>query len=77
MKQIYLDHDQCKQFEVDYFEASSATLRADRILASKFNGYDEKHTRFLQEFAARPVMLERTRDDAPGWYRVMNTLDRL
>ena len=77
MKQIYLDREQCEQFDINYFEPSSVTLRADRILASKFNGYDQEHTRFLQEFAARRVMLMRTRDDAPGWYRVMNTRDHL
>ena len=50
MQQIYLDRDQCEQFEIAYFEKDSTCLRADVILASKFSGYDNKHTEFLQEF---------------------------
>ena len=76
MKQIYLDREQCEQFNVNYFESSSAALRADRILASKFNGYDQQHTRFLQDYQSREVMLSRKRNDAPGWFTVMNTLDK-
>lgn len=76
MQQIYLDKDQCSQFQIEYFEKDSISLRADVILASKFSGYDDKHTRFLQEFRSRTLMLTRLRDHAPGWYTVINTLGR-
>ena len=76
MQQIYLDRDQCEQFEIAYFEKDSTCLRADVILASKFSGYDEKHTSFLQEFRSRTLMLSRLREHAPGWYTVINTLGR-
>jgi len=76
MRQIYLDRDQCSEFQVEYFEKDSASLRADVILASKFSGYDDEHTGFLQEFRSRILMLSRLRDDSPGWYTVINTLGR-
>jgi len=76
VKQIYLDRDQCSQFEIGYFEKDSISLRADTILASKFQGYDDEHTSFLQEFRSRTLMLSRLRDDSPGWYTVINTLRR-
>jgi len=71
MNQIYLDREQCEKFEVEYFESSSTTLRADVILASKFSGYDKVHTDFLQAFQSRDIMLMRNRSDAPGWYRIV------
>ena len=77
MKQIYLDRDQCSQFEIGYFEKDAVSLRADTILASKFSGYDNEHTNFLQEFRSRTLMLSRFRDDSPGWYRVINTTGRV
>ena len=77
MKQIYLDRDQCDQFHVQYFNSDSVSLRADVILASKAQGYDEKHTSFLQEVRSRTMMLMRNTDDSPGWYRVINTTGRV
>jgi len=76
MQQIYLDRDQCSQFQVEYFEKDSVSLRADVILSSKFSGYDDVHTSFLQEFRSRTILLTRARDDSPGWYTVINTLGR-
>jgi hypothetical protein len=76
MQQIYLDRDQCEKFDIEYFESASTALRADTILASKFNGYDIEHTNFLQEFCSRDLLIMRNRDDAPGWYRVLTTLNR-
>tara|TARA_Y100000817_G_C16603824_1_gene432006 strand:- start:350 stop:649 length:300 start_codon:yes stop_codon:yes gene_type:complete len=70
LKQIYLDRDQCERFEVEYFEADNIALRADMILASKAQGYDQKHTRYLQQVGARYLSLARERSDAPGWYNV-------
>ena len=77
MKQVYLDRDQCGQFEIEYFKSDSASLRADAILASKFSGYDREHTDFLQEFRSRTLMLTRHTDDSPGWYKVINTTGRV
>ena len=75
MNQIYLDRGQCHHFEVDYFECDSISIRADAILASKLQGYDSKHTDFLQGFRSNYILLERRRDDAPGWYRVSTALE--
>jgi len=74
MKQIYLDRNQCEQFEVSYFESHSTSLRADIILSSKQHGYDVEHTSFLGKYGTKPVLLERSRDDAPGWYTIMSIL---
>lgn len=74
MKQIYLDRNQCEQFEVSYFESHSTSLRADTILSSKQHEYDAEHTSFLGGYGTKSVLLERDRDDAPGWYTVMSTL---
>ena len=73
MEQIYLDRDQCDEFQVDYFKCSSISLRADAVLASKMQGYDRKHTDFLQKFGHRFILLTRTEGDAPGWYNVINS----
>ena len=75
MEQIYIDREQCEKFDIEYFESVKTTLRADVILASKFNGYDSEHTNFLQSFCARDLCLMRHRDDSPGWYRVLTTLN--
>ncbi len=76
MNQVYLDREQCEMFGVEYFESSSISLRADKLLSSKSNGYDKEHTDFLQEFRSRDLLIMRHRDDAPGWYRVLTTLSR-
>ena len=70
MKQIYLDRDQCKRFELEYFGDDQTTLRADEILASKFQGYDKDHTEFLQGFGSAIVRISRIELDSPGWFSV-------
>lgn len=77
MKEIYLDREQCEKLHTEYYEKDSINLRADVILSSKTNGYDQAHTDFLQEYSSRNILLMRHRDDPPGWYRVLNTTGRV
>jgi hypothetical protein len=72
MDQIYLDREQCDQLSLSYFEADTASIRADRILSSKWQGYDEKHTRYLQPLGSQVIVISRDRNNGPGWYKVID-----
>ena len=75
---IYLDHDQCDEFLIEYFDTCNACLPASSILKSKRNGYDKFHRDFLEPLGDSMVYLSRDGKsipgneswDAPGWYRV-------
>ena len=78
---IYLDRDQCNDFEIEYFDSCSVSLPADVILRSKRVGYDRHHHEILEPLGRQLVDLERdgrvaesggSRDfDSPGWYRIV------
>lgn len=70
MEQIYLDRDQCFKFSLHYFDGDAKSIRADKILSSKRQGYDAKHREYLQPFGPKTITIKRTKSDAPGWYRV-------
>ena len=79
---IYLDRDQCDDFEIEYFESCEASLPADAILKSKRVGYDRHHREILEPLGDMLVSLERDGKvpeisgqewDAPGWYRIITT----
>jgi hypothetical protein len=70
MTQIYFDRDQCKEFNISYRDGSSASLRADTILASKFQGYDKFHHETLGPFGSRFIRISRQSNDARGWYTI-------
>ena len=73
-EQIYLDRDQCENFEVPYFEAATVRLRADSILSSKWQGYDKFHVNTLTPLGSASILLERKREDSPGWYTIKEEL---
>ena len=48
-KEIYIDRNQCKHFNLNYFKASSKTICADVLLESKGgDGYDIKNQNILK-----------------------------
>ena len=66
---IYLDRDQCDDFNVNYFGGSVIRIPADALLRSKRNGYDRKHVDLLSPLGSEIIHLIRDEGDAPGWYR--------
>ena len=71
MPGIYLDQSQCKHFGLPYFKRSEATwLKANEILGSKRQGYDEHHRKLLVHRGDGPVLIHRNEQDVPGWYNV-------
>ena len=83
-RSIYLDHYQCSDFNVEYYDDDSCTIPADVILKSK--SYDKSHRDFLEPLGTTLLFLERVgykgetlEDgktpswDSPGWYRVVNS----
>lgn len=67
-KQVYLDHGQCSFFEASYFDATSTAIAASTLLQSK--DYDQEHRDLLKPLGSATVCLDRTGDDAPGWYTI-------
>jgi hypothetical protein len=71
MKQIYLDREQCYDFNVPYYEEGKISLPADAILRSKkSSGYDQAHQDFLRPIGNRIIHLSKKYSDAPGWYTI-------
>jgi len=71
VKQIYLDREQCYNFDISYYEEGKISLPADVILQSKgYSGYDQIHQDFLKPMGNRIIHLSKTSNDAPGWYTV-------
>jgi|TARA_R110002020_G_scaffold67820_5_gene177921 hypothetical protein len=74
---IYLDRQQCEDFNIEYFKSCSTALPADLILRSKTQGYDSKHINILKPLGREVIKLERSGKDAssdwdsPGWYRII------
>ena len=85
-KSIYLNHSQCTDFDLEYFDNGSLDLPADAILRSRFNGYDRFHKNILQRLGTSNIKAERKaykegmprREedfyngyDDPGWYCII------
>ena len=67
--QVYTDSHQCEDFEVPYFGSpASLVIAASTLLASK--DYDTSHREYLGQFGNRVLVMQRTADQAPGWWRV-------
>ena len=45
---IYLDRNQCSDFDIEYFDSCSTSLPADTILHSKGAEYDRFHRETLE-----------------------------
>jgi len=67
--QVYTDQSQCNLFDTPYFEkGAKLVIAASTLLASK--DYDIGHRKYLGQFGARTLVMERTVDQGPGWWRV-------
>jgi len=67
--QVYTDAEQCSDFEVPYFGSpASLVIAARTLLASK--DYDSSHRTYLAQFGSRTIVMQRTADQGPGWWRV-------
>jgi len=72
--QVYTDMNQCDRFEVPYFDTEAElVVAASTLLESKGpGGYDASHTEFLSQFGSGTLVLRRTGEQCPGWWRVHN-----
>ena len=67
--QVYTDTEQCNDFEVPYFGSpASLVISARALLGSK--DYDTSHRAYLGQFGSRVLVMVRTADQGPGWWRV-------
>ena len=68
--EVYTDTLQCERFEVSYFDRNAKlVIAASTLLDSKDGRYDSAHTRFLDQFGSSTLVMERTADQGPGWWR--------
>ncbi len=74
-KEIYIDRNQCKHFNLNYFKASSKTICADVLLESKGgDGYDIKHQNILKPLGTSYLFLTRQVTNKPGWFTIGDVL---
>ena len=73
-KTVYLDRAQCVQFDATYFDAGKLLIAADTLRKSKRDGYDSAADAELAAHEQDTLVLERTDDDAPGWFTVTNVI---
>ena len=67
--QVYTDQNQCTRFDVPYFDKDAKlVIAASTLLDSK--DYDVGHRKYLTQFGSRTIVMERTADQGPGWWRV-------
>ena len=70
-KEIYIDRNQCKHFNLNYFKASSKTICADVLLESKGgDGYDIKHQNILKPLGTSYLFLTRQVTNKPWWFTI-------
>ena len=65
---IYLNHDQCEKFNVEYFGESTFTATGQEVLESRWQGYDKFHQTVLKPLAYDLLTFIKTENDRPGWY---------
>ena len=71
--QVYTDQSQCEQFDVSYYDRDAKlVLAASNLLATK--DYDRAHREFIAQFGSRVIVMERTADQGPGWWRVTEVI---
>jgi hypothetical protein len=74
--QVYTDEEQCDLFETPYYSAPDQhpklVIAASTLLASK--DYDSGHRKFLSQFGSRTLVMQRTVDQGPGWWRVTEVI---
>ena len=65
---IYFNHDQCHNFNIEYFGESTLTATGEEILNSRWQGYDKFHQTVLNPLSYKLLTLIKTKSDRPGWY---------
>lgn len=75
--QVYTDQEQCDLFEAPYFTQEcdghpKLVVAASRLLSTK--DYDTTHREFLNQFGSRTLVMQRTVDQGPGWWRVTEVI---
>lgn len=72
MKKIYLDMEQCEKFDVQYmsFCQQHFFVKANELLESKSNGYDEEHIKYLKSFGNDIIRVFNNETAHPGWFEV-------
>ena len=65
---IYLNREQCDQFNVGYFGESTFQATGEEILESRPHGYDRFHQSVLKPLRYDLLTFVKTESDNPGWY---------
>lgn len=76
MPLVYLDHDQCSHFGINYLDARSRFFcAADTLLSSKRkDGYDKETTELLKPLGGKTAILDPAPADGPGWFTLIGWL---
>jgi hypothetical protein len=71
--EIYTDRSQCDYFEVSYMDKEAElVIAASTLLASK--DYDKRHRDYLGGLGEKTIILTRTPEQNPGWWRVSEVI---
>tara|TARA_R110000824_G_scaffold334179_1_gene520740 strand:+ start:720 stop:953 length:234 start_codon:yes stop_codon:yes gene_type:complete len=71
--EVYTDRSQCEYFEVSYMDMEAKlVIAASTLLASK--DYDQEHREYLGFFGSATIILTRTPEQGPGWWKVTEVL---
>ena len=65
---VYLNHEQCREFNIEYFGESTFNATGAEILQSRFGGYDKFHQTILNPLSHEYLTFIKTENDRPGWY---------
>ena len=65
---IYLNHEQCQEFNVEYFGESTFQATGKEVLDSRPYGYDRFHQTVLSPLLYELLTFMKTSKDRPGWY---------
>ena len=65
---VYLNHEQCRSFNIEYFGESTFQATGQEILESRYQGYDKFHRSVLQPLQYDLLTFIKTERDRPGWY---------
>ena len=70
MNTVYIDQNQATRNNVPYFDAGELSVRADKLLNSRIDGYDAEHTALLTGYGQATLVLTRDDTDDPGWWTI-------
>ena len=67
--EVYTDRDQCECLDASYMDyEAELVIAASTLLSSK--NYDQEHRDYLGSFGSKTIVLTRTPEQGPGWWRV-------